>query len=96
MTPATAPAALTACAAVLAYTPFVDPIDAHRWWFVLLVPMCLGVALAYKSVRCGDLSHYPRQVLVMTAQVLAGIIALALGMLVLVRFVLPLIAPMPA
>jgi CHASE2 domain-containing sensor protein len=80
---------------LLAYRPFLDPIDAHAWWFLLLPLFALGVALAFKSVRCGDLRHYPKQVALMTLQIIVGILALGIGLLLFVRFVLPLIAPMP-
>lgn len=71
---------------LLAWRPFLDPIDAHRWWYLLLIPVSLGVSLAYKAVRSRDLARYHREVLIMTAQVILGMIGLATASLVLFEF----------
>ena len=47
---------------MIAFTPFVDPFHgAWDWWYVLLPPLALGIALVYKAMRCEDLSEVPRQ-----------------------------------
>lgn len=66
-----------ALSAVLAWRPFLDPLDLHRWWYLLLIPIALGVSMAYKAVRVRDLGTYPWQVGMMTVQVVLGMIALA-------------------
>jgi hypothetical protein len=78
---------------LLAYTPFIDPIDAHRWWYVLLIPMALGVAIAYKAVRVADLKDFPRQVAIMTVQIVVAMIALGAASYVFVQFIAPMIVP---
>lgn len=80
---------------VLAYTPFLDPIDAHRWWFLLLIPMAIGVSVVYKAVRMVSLERYWRHVASMTTGIIMGIILLGAAMYVLIEWVMPLIAPMP-
>lgn len=79
--------------AVLAYTPFIDPIDAHRLWFLLLIPLALGVSMAYKAVRVDDLSRYWREVLVLTVKIVLGIIALGAASFVVIQFLLPAVVP---
>ena len=41
----------------LAYRPFIDPLDLQRGWFILLLPLALGVSITYKAVRVEDLSR---------------------------------------
>jgi hypothetical protein len=87
-------ASLHASAVVAAgYRPFIDPIDLHRFWFVLLVPMALLLSLAYKAVRVPDIKDLPRQVAVMTVQVVAGMIALGFASYLFVQYVVPAIVP---
>jgi hypothetical protein len=80
---------------MLAYTPFLDPIDAHRWWFLLLIPMAIGLSVVYKAVRMASLERYWRHVASMTMGIIAGIILLGAAMYVLIEWIMPLIAPMP-
>ncbi len=74
---------------ILAYTPFIDPIDAHAAWFWLLPPLALLIAIAYKAVRIPDLSVYWKQVASFTIQIIAGIIALYALAILLVNYALP-------
>jgi len=76
----------------LAYRPFIDPIDVHTLWYLLLVPLALGVSAAYKAVRVDELREFPRAVLVMTAQIVLGMIALGVLSYVFVQFVVPRLA----
>jgi len=76
----------------LAYRPFIDPIDVHTLWYLLLVPLALGVSAAYKAVRVDELREFPRAVLVMTAQIVLGMIALGVLSYVFVQFLVPRLA----
>lgn len=78
---------------LLAYRPFIDPINAHSWWFLLLIPLALLVSLAYKSVRVYDLRDLPRHTLVMAAQIVIAMIGLGFGFYLFVQFVVPHIVP---
>ncbi|MBU6413588.1 MAG: hypothetical protein KGS45_08940 [Planctomycetes bacterium] len=81
---------------LLSIRPFIDPIDpvfnVHQYWWVLLVPVCFFISMTWKALRAPDLSTYWRQVLIMTGQGVLGIVGLAAGLLIVVRWVLPLIA----
>ncbi len=79
----------------LAYRPFLDPLDLHQVWFLLLIPLSLGVSVTYKAVRLPTLDRYWRQVALMTTQIVVAIIAIGAASFLLVQYVLPLIAPMP-
>jgi len=77
---------------VLAWRPFIDSIDAHSWWFLLLLPVALLVSLSWKSVRVDDIRGLPRAVGVMTAQVVAVMLALGFAAFIGLTVVLPLLA----
>ena len=78
---------------LLSYRPFIDPIDAHRWWFLLLLPMAFFLSLAYKSVRVADLKDLMRGTLIMSAQITLAMIALGFAFYTFVQFILPHIVP---
>ena len=81
----------------LAYTPFIDPIQSlNEYWFWLLLPLAIGIAAAYKSVRVLDLRDYPRDLIVFSIQIVVGILLLGLAALGIIEYLLPVIAPMPA
>lgn len=82
-------------APTLAWRPFLDPINLHDQWFLLLIPIALGVSMAYKAVRVHDLRTYPRQVIVMTVQIILAMALLGLGSYLFIQHLVPLIAPMP-
>ena len=78
--------------AVLAYIPFLDPIDAfHDWWYLLLVPLSFGISVIYKALRMPRLDGFWRQVAIMTTQIVIGMIALAICLVVLVQVLIPLL-----
>ncbi len=72
----------------LAYVFFMDPLPiwVRNWiWPLLLLPLCLAVAIVYKSVRCRTMATVPREAtglfitivlgMVVTAAALAGLAA---------------------
>ncbi len=83
---------LSNISAPLAWTPFLQPAPAvQHWWWLLVIPMALGVALAYKSIRTHDLRDYPRAVAVMTLQIVGAMVGIAVGLYLLVLVLLPLL-----
>ena len=79
----------------LAWRPFLDPIDAHGWWFLLVVPMSFGIAVVYRAVRVHTLQGYWRRVLTLTAQIVISMILLGIASYLFVQVVVPALAPMP-
>jgi len=61
----------------------------HMWWWTLIVPMAFGIAVIYKALRLWTLEHYWRQVALMTAQIIAVMVALALLLTFIVQWVIP-------
>jgi hypothetical protein len=63
---------------VIAFTPFVDPLSAgSNWWFLMLLPLALLIALVYKAMRCEDLAEVPRQTLIAFAKLLGAFLGCA-------------------
>jgi hypothetical protein len=79
---------------LLAWRPFLDPMNLHTWWWAFLLPLSLGISVAYKAVRVDDLKDWPRQVAVMTAQIILGMILLGIAAYLFLAFVLPVVLPM--
>jgi hypothetical protein len=67
------------------WRPFVDPINAHSFWYLLLIPISFFIAVAYKAVRVKTLVGYWPAVVVMTVQIILGMIALAVAFYLLVQ-----------
>lgn len=80
---------------LLAYRPFLDPIAADRWWYLMLIPMALGISVAYKATRVKDLKDYPREVAIMTVQIVVAMIALGFASYLFVQYVVPMVTPKP-
>lgn len=77
---------------VLAWSPFLQPAPGvQHWWWLLVIPMALGVSLSYKAIRTGDLRRFPRDVTVMAIQIVASMVGIAIGLYILVLVLLPLL-----
>ncbi|MBL0871528.1 MAG: hypothetical protein IBJ18_13225 [Phycisphaerales bacterium] len=76
----------TAAGVARAYRPFIDAVDVHHWWFLLLIPIAFLVSIGYKAVRMHELTGYVRQVLMMTVQIVVGMVLLAVAFYALVAY----------
>ncbi len=85
-------ASSTLASSTLAWTPFLQPAPGvQHWWWLLVLPMALGVAMSYKAIRTADLRDYRRAVITMTLQICAAMAGIAVGLYVLVLLLLPLL-----
>ncbi len=76
----------------LAWTPFLQPApNAEVWWWLLLIPMSFGVAMAYKAIRVEQLSDWPRAATKMALQVIGAVVGIAVGLYLLVIVLLPML-----
>lgn len=78
---------------MLAWRPFIDPLDLHGMWFLFLIPLSLGIAVVYKAVRLRSMDRYWQNVAVMTGQIIVGMIALGALSYVVIQVVVPLLVP---
>jgi hypothetical protein len=69
----------------LAWRPFQDPLTFHDHWYVLLIPLALGIAITYKAVRVPDPTRFWRPVMEFAFLIVVGMIALGLGTYVFVE-----------
>lgn len=72
---------------ILAWAPFVEPMPVWDYWWVLLVPLCAGLAVVYKSIRCDDMRRVPREATAIFLTILVGLVAAALAFWTLVKIV---------
>jgi hypothetical protein len=80
-----APLVSLAAAAVGPYRPFLDPLPIYRYWFWLLLPLCLLFSVVYKSAKCESVRQIPRAALVITFWILLGMGAAAVVLTVIVK-----------
>lgn len=69
-----------------AWRPFLEPLDLHALWWVLLIPLALGVSVVYKAVRVRDMRRYWREVVIMTAQIVLAMILLGAAVYLFIEF----------
>ncbi len=63
---------------MIAWTLFRNPLFLRSDWTMLLVmlPLCLAVAVVYKTVRTRNLRRLPVEVLVLMVLMISGLAAL--------------------
>ncbi|MBC02247.1 MAG: hypothetical protein CMJ34_02940 [Phycisphaerae bacterium] len=77
---------------LIAWLPFRQPIPGVQdHWLWLLPILVLGISMMYKAIRTTDLGRWPREVLVMTGQVLLAFAGLAIGLFLIVQLLVPLL-----
>ena len=75
---------------MLAWIPFIQPLNIfHQWWYLLLVPLSLGISIIYKGVRMKSLRGFWRETTIMTVQIVLAMVALALMVTLLVQVIIP-------
>jgi hypothetical protein len=73
---------------LLAYTPFVQPMPGlWQHWQWLALPLCLGVSIVWKSIKCAQMRSVPREAALIFVFILAGLLALAAALAVVDKIV---------
>ena len=75
-------------AALLAYTPFVQPLPVWDYWPLLLLPLCAGVSIVYKSIKCRSMSTVPREAADIFITIVAGMLTAAAVLWITVKLAL--------
>lgn len=77
---------------MLAWTPFLEPMNAlQSWWYLLLIPLAFGISMIYKALRLNKLDRFWPQVALMTTQVVLAMAGLAIGLAFVIEVLIPLI-----
>ncbi len=75
---------------VLAWIPFLQPLP-FAWhdgvWPFLMLPLCIAVAVVYKSIKCEFMSQVPRQAAEITLWILFGMGSAAVALAGIVKSV---------
>lgn len=66
---------------------FLQPLPVWDYWYLLLLPLCAGVAIVYKSVRCEHMKDVPWQATVIFIWILLGMGGAAVALAIFVKLV---------
>ena len=72
---------------VYRYKPFLTPMPVwgDAVWPWLLLPLCLAVAVVYKSIKCRTMRQVPREATVLTIWIVAGMVVAAFVLALIVE-----------
>ena len=72
---------------MIAWSLFTHPVqlafDSQLW---LLLPLCAGVGVIYKTIRTGDLRRLPREIIALMGYMVVGLAALCVGLWLVQRY----------
>jgi len=68
-----------------AFEPFRQPLPVWDYWYLLLIPLCAGISIVYKAIKCREMRQVPREAGVILLMILLGMALAAVALLVLVR-----------
>jgi hypothetical protein len=71
-------------AASAEYVPFLSPLPVWNWWYLLLLPLCAGVSIVWKSIKCKSMMSVPREAAIIFLWIL---LAMAIAAVVLAGLV---------
>jgi hypothetical protein len=69
----------TTAAPQYAYKPFLTPLPIWDHWVWLIVPLCLGVSVVYKSAKCWKPTDVPREAAKITFYMLGAMVLAAVA-----------------
>lgn len=72
---------------VLAWRPFLDPLDVHNQWLWLLPPLAFAIALVYKTLKLPNLNHLLFHTFRLTTVILAIAVLASAALWILVELV---------
>ncbi len=77
----------------LAHRFFIDPLDLHALWWLMLLPIAVFISMAYKAIRLPNLDRYWPQVASMAVQIVLAMIGLAAACFVIIEMFVARMSP---
>ena len=71
--------------ALRAFEPFRQPLSVWDYWYLLLIPLCVGISIVYKSIKCREMKQVPREATVIFSMIMLGMVTAAVGLYALMR-----------
>ena len=68
-----------------AYAPFLQPLPAWDVWYLLALPLCAGVSIVYKSIRCRSMHKVPVEAAKAFFWIIVGLVTAAVLLGVVVK-----------
>ncbi len=62
---------------LLAFRPFLDPLPVWDYPYLLALPLCVVIAVVWKSVKCRSMDEVPREAATVLLWILGGFAAAA-------------------
>lgn len=77
------------------WRPFLDPLNLHSRWFLLLLPLAFGIAVTYRAVRVATFEKFWRKALILTFQIVVSMVLLGVASYLIIQVAVPMLLPMP-
>ena len=71
----------------LAYRPFLEPLPVWNYWYLLILPLCVCIAVVWKSVKCRSMDEVPAEAAVLVLWIIGGFAVAAAVLVGLIRYV---------
>ncbi len=68
-----------------AFEPFRQPLPVWDYWYLLLIPLCIGISIVYKAIKCREMKQVPREATVIFTMILLGMVTAAAALYALMR-----------
>lgn len=82
---------MSVASVMIGWTPLLQPLPGvQQHWLWLLPVLILGIAMMYKAIRVERIERWPREVTIMTLQVILAFAGFAVGLGVVVQVLVPL------
>lgn len=65
----------------------VRPLPVWDYWWLLLVPLCVAIAIVHKSIKCRSMNQVPREAAAITFWIIAGMVGAGAVLLSIVNLV---------
>lgn len=66
---------------------FIRPLPVWNVWWLLMLPLCVGVAIVYKSIKCHSMKSVPREAAIIAVWIILGMVAAAAVLAGLMHFI---------